>query len=537
MLVRPLARTYGGAYYGGGVYVSQGNGQFTFDAGLPDCITTSAYQQADFNGDGRSDLICAFSDVTQNKIFLSTGQTLFAPNVNVSTAGGLLMNTTGLELVANASMVGATYSTGDFNGDGRSDILRAADVPGNNALFLSNGDGTFRRSTSFAIDGLSGLGMAQLVKSDRSAQFITGDFLGIGSAQILRMLNGADTATSDAGKNQLYVKSNSTLPDQLLSVTSPMGLTTTITYNSLANSAGRYVNERTDAAYKAVFPIVDLTMASPVVITIETDTGVASNTVKTEYAYRGLKAALDGRGMLGFRQTVQQNSAPNGDPLSVWSSYVLDAPYAGVAKMSETRRGSWTQPGASLLSRTVNIYCDKTSPTDVALAADPLAALDPASLTENSPCTSTAKVKRPYLRRSVEVGIDLAGVGLPTVTTINSYNDYGDPNKIWVTSVGRVNGADYAYAKVTVNSFCLPGSTLGDGTACPNKIDGDNWILGRLNSSTVTNTVPNLLAALPANAGPRPNATATTGLAPSNAPPSPINPAVLTAIFQLLLED
>lgn len=490
----------------------------------------------DFNGDGRMDCLmpdalganqnmtvsfgAAASTALLQFNLTASGDNLYAADANKRQTVGVLID--------------------DFDGDGRQDILRWGPTPADNGIYLSNGDASFRARTSAGLDSIS----RPLQSADGSTSFVTGDFLGIGSLQILH-LKQDPAATGDvvANTNQLYQKVDGPMPDQLVSVISPSGLITTLTYARLtaesdttALAERRYVSDR-DAGQPASYPLIDLKPAMPVVVTSESDTGIAGNKVKTEYAYRGMKAALDGRGLLGFRQSVQQNFGPNGEPLSVWTNYLLDAPYIGVAKTTETRRGSWTEPNASLLSKTINVYCDKTSATDALLTADPLIGADPAALTENSPCFTTAEIKRPYLRRSVEAGTDLAGVPLPTVTTINSYNDFGDPNKIWVTTTGKVAGADYTYTKTTANTFCAPGSALADGSVCPNKIDGDLWILGRLNSSTVTNSVPNLMAALSAGAGPRPNAAATTGVAPSNAPPPPLNPAVLAAILQFLLED
>jgi hypothetical protein len=198
--------------------------------------------------------------------------------------------------------------------------------------------------------------------------------------------------------------------------------------------------------------------------------------------------------MLGFRQAVQQSTAPNGEAISVWTDYLLNEPYAGVARRAETRRGAWNNGSAQLLSSTVNTYCDSTS------------TIDPNMATETAPCTSSVKVRRPYLRKSIESGNDLAGTALPTVTTVNTYNNYGDPTQVSVTTSAVVAGASRDYIKTTVNEQCAP-----DTAGCPNKIAGDNWILGRLTRSTVSSTAPNLLSSLAANAGDAPNATATAG--------------------------
>jgi hypothetical protein len=433
----------------------------------------------DFNGDGRTDCLVAVLNAANNQLRVGVGGNL-ARNLNTN--------------VATIQLLGR-YRPLDFNGDGRTDLFRWMDDPTQNKVYLSDGDGNFTASTTFNLNTSAN----QLKQSDGTADFTFGDFLGNGSVQILR-LKHSPTA-GDATSNQLYVKSDPTPPDQLISVISPTGLKTTLTYATLANApAGRYASDRGVSGQAAAYPLVDLTLASPVVITSETDIGVGLNKVKTEFAYKGLKAALDGRGMLGFRQSVQQNTAPNGDALSVFTDYLLDEPYAGVARRSETRRGAWNAPTAQLLSTTANTYCDRTSATNPDMATDAI------------PCATSAKVRRPYLRKSVEQGSDLTGSALPTVTTVNTYNDYGDPTQIVVTTEATFAGSNRQYIKSVVNELCAP-----DSASCPNKTAGDNWILGRLTRSTVTNTVPNLLSTLAASAGDAPSATAIAGSAPQPA--------------------
>lgn len=443
--------------------------------------------RGDFNGDGRSECLWPSSDVTSSKLTVSTGTQLQKVAFNLAVVGGpgLKGGDKGVRLL-------------DVNGDGRTDILRWHDTGSQVSLYLSDGNGSFTISPTFSLTNDA----KRLVTSGGSFDFVTGDFTGRGILEILRLRDSP--SAGEGNSNQLYVKSNLTIPDQLLSVTSPTGLKTTLTYDLMANAAsGRYVSDRGDAANKAAYPLIDLTIASPVVVTTTTDVGVGTSTLQTQYAYRGLKAAVDGRGLLGFRQTVQSNKAPNGDDLSIWTDYLLDEPYAGVAQRSQTRRGAWTAPTAQLLSTTTNTYCDRTSATS--------------PNTQAAPCATNARVRRPYLSRSVESGFDLNGTALPTVTTINTYNDYGDPTNIVVTAEGTMAGlASQTFTKTTANTFCAPDITSCPNTvtgASPNKISGDNWILGRMTRSTDSNTVPNLLTALMPTTSPgdAPNAAAIVG--------------------------
>lgn len=503
-----------------GVYLSKGTGDFDFAllAGGT-AYTLGCENPLDFNGDGRADCLSAPTlgasvPVSRQGIRAGDGTNQLASVANFNLTG------VGQELSGTAS----GYLLLDVNGDGRTDIVRWKDDATQNVVYLSNGDGSFTASATFNLVGSP----HQLGHSDGQTSFVPGDFLGNGTVQILRLK--ASPVAGAATSNQLYVKSDVTPQDQLVSAVSPSGLKTTLTYATLANApAGRYASDRGVSGQAASYPLVDLTIASPVVITSEADSGIGAGTIKTEYAYRGLKAAADGRGMLGFRQSVQQSIAPNGEPLTVITDYLLNEPYSGVARRTQTRRQAWNSlswgdvsadppVGSNLLSWTTNTYCDRASATN------------PASATPTAPCATTAKVRRPYLRQSVEDGKDLFGNALPTVTTVNTFDDFGNATVVVVTSTGSYAGlSSQTSTKTTTNVFCAPNSAN-----CPNKTSADNWILGRLNSSVVSNQVSDVLNTIARGAGSQANATATTG---TQNVANPINPAVLTAIHILLLSD
>jgi hypothetical protein len=396
----------------------------------------------------------------------------------------------------------------DFDGDGRSDILRWGPTPADNGIYLSNGDGSFRTRIQ------AGLGIITrpLQATDGSTAFVVADFLGIGSQQILHLkLNPTATGDVVANTNQLYVNAAAGPIDLIQTATTPTGLTSTVVSRlPLTNGQGRYVLERPPGLVAS--SIVHLQMPMHVITTIDQPTGVGlpnspSAKLRTEYMYLGLRAERGGRGLLGFREVRQQSptpitnlqnpSPPGAELMTVATQYLLQHPYIGVASRAETYRGPLSLSGATLLSSTVNIYCDPTSATAPTAAA------------EAAPCATTAKVARPYLYQSVESGNDPATMpvtALPTVTTRNTFNTWGDPLTISVTTEGVFLGSNRQYFKTTTNTFCAP-----DTTGCPNKIAGDNWILGRLTRSQVTNGVPNLLSTFVPGAGISSNASATSG--------------------------
>ena len=412
---------------------------------------------------------------------------------------------------------------GDFTGDGRSGILRWEDDPTKNALFLSNGDGSFRKVTPTGL-----VGMNQVLRhSDGKTSYLAGDFSGRGTLEILRIKDTL-AAGSEGTTNQIYERSDKSPPDQLLSVTSPTGLKTTLTWAPLTNSSAsqgdtpanfpRYLSDRGTTLY-ARYPQVDLMMPMYVVIHSVSDTGVGTSQTFADYAYVGLKADIN-RGLLGFRQTTRQVLSPIGTTLTQTTQRLQLHPYIGATSVAWTNIGALADEWAnskslagdpnSSLSKTLYTYCDKSPGAGTEGAASP-----------TLPCPTTAKVQKPYLFTTVESGVDPLGFVLPTVTTVNAFDLMGNPTNIAVTTKGNALGLNQTFTKSTANTY------LPDNTA------GDNWVLGRLQQATQRNAVPISLASIPTSAGSAVNASATQG---SSAPPT-ISPAVLSAILQLLLDD
>ncbi|NKI96970.1 FG-GAP-like repeat-containing protein [Rhizobacter sp. SG703] len=474
-------------FHGPSVFLSNGDGNFTPSSG------GSCDYPLDFNGDGRADCLGPSYDGTaaNNGLAVSTGAGY------AGVAGFNLKNASEELSSAFGQPVTVGISIADFNGDGRSDILRWKDSYVDNAIYLSNGDGTFKRSSLVIGSEV----YAPLKKADGTADYQLGDFTGHGATEILSMVSNP----SGGAINRLLVRADALPPDQLLTVTSPTGLVTRVTYVPLANPTSgtggvnypfpRYASARVPGG-ASTYPKMDVAPPMQLVATLESDTGVTvggvASTVKTEYAYQGLRVDLQGRGLLGFTQMSQQQPAPNGEPLTVVTSYLQDHPYTGLASTTATYRGALGQAG-TLLSRTSNAYCDKTSSV-----TSPAGIVTPGA--PPAPCATSAKLQKPYLLESFEEGWDVGqGMTLPTVRTGNTYDSSGNTLTVLTRTDGTVAGSlQQTVTKLVTNSY------FPDDTA------GDRWILGRLQSATVRNQVPNSLAQVTVSAGSAPNAQSTT---------------------------
>ncbi|MCI4431647.1 MAG: VCBS repeat-containing protein, partial [Burkholderiales bacterium] len=383
-------RGVGNPFVAGGLTDWTSNGDDNFTA-----TPNSAYgckHPIDVNGDGKADcLFAANNGPSSNSLLTANGISAYrAAQFNLVAPGNELVT----QLSAPTAGIGVEVI--DINGDGRSDLLRWADQVENNTVYLSRGDGSFTASTTFNLNSAE----TQLRRSDGSTDFVLGDFTGSGSIQMLRMKSSPTAGPATA--NQLYRKVDRTVPDQLVSVTGSTGLKTDLTWVSLASpdsgSVVRYTSDRSvpgaTNTNAAVYPMVDVTAPIYVVTKSETDIGVdigsGPSKVATEYSYTGLKANLNGRGLLGFREVRRQSPGPNGAALSIVTQYLQDFPYTGSVKHSETRLGTLDDTAAQVLSSSGFWYCDKT--------AEAGAEVPSLTFTPGTPCPSTAKVVRPYLR-------------------------------------------------------------------------------------------------------------------------------------------
>ncbi|MDY0743344.1 FG-GAP-like repeat-containing protein [Paucibacter sp. R3-3] len=476
-----------------GVWLSNGDGNFTFvsSGGGGGCGTP-----VDFNGDGRTDCL---SLGTASSYLLTGG------------GGGPTGNFT----LASQALVGrdayGKQNRGvrilDANGDGRDDILVWSDTAANNALWLSNGDGTFTQSNSFKLDGANPV---QLQSADHTTAFAVGDFTGHGAAEVLRMRTDG-VSGNGAISNRLYTKVDASPPDLLTGVVSGSGASTAIYYVPLTNSvpaAGasqalgpRYTSDRSDANFKAVYPLVDMATAAYVVATVVVDSGVGSQKVATEYAYKGLKTDALGRGLLGFREVLRQGLAADGSALTTDSLLLQVYPYTGMQASAATYVGALNTIGTKTpISQVSNVYCDLTKLT----GADSSTSAAAAAATSASPCPVGAKVFRPFLVSTSVSSKDLLGNPMPAVQTQNVYDVAGNVKSVTVSTTGTAAGINQTFQKSTNNVYQVDDTSCSDYRTC-------NWILGRVTQTTATSTVPNSLASIGTSPGSAPNATATSG--------------------------
>ena len=249
--------------------------------------TTFAYTwvTGDFNGDGLVDIArIPKSGNTQSattvSVYLSTG----------SLSTGLTAAQSWLPLTIND---GDVVQTGDYNADGRSDLMvltdtylyqdpggggcrgicQGADKGSTNTKFNSQpGDTAGTTRSEYLSDGVSGFYLQASVfyswnapKSLNNKTNLTADFNGDGKEDLIRFFS---TGGGAANNLEIYT-STPGYQDLLRKVTDGMGVAISIDYQPLTNPA--IFTKSTDA----VAPAIDLIEPMPVVATITYDNSLA----------------------------------------------------------------------------------------------------------------------------------------------------------------------------------------------------------------------------------------------------------------------
>jgi RHS repeat-associated protein len=346
---------------------------------------------------------------------------------------------------------------GDFNGDGKTDILTVSGTT-NGGLYLSTG--TDLTTSQYTVP----TGWA-------SYQVIAGDFNGDGKSDVALIYQGTGSGTSyiylstgsgfsqaasfttsastaiaadwdSDGATDLYLQgagiyyTTSYVPELITTITTGLGATTTISYDRL-NKNGSFYTKDTDATY----PVKDIDGPLYAVKQVVTSNGVGGS-YTLNYSYVGAEMHQQGRGFLGFRQRKVSDPQTN---IVTTTSYDQEFPYIGLVD-EETRVHS-----SVTLSDVVNSYCDGTT---------------------GCAGTTSTGVYFPYLTQSVVTAHDLDSTSLPTITT--AYGDmsstgydttYGCVLKVTVTTAG----SDTA-TKVTTNTYATANTT--------------NWIICQLTSAS-----------------------------------------------------
>ena len=398
----------------------------------------------DFNGDGKTDIA----------VTSTNGDILMRLSAGV---GGFVQQTwVGTSNWDWWSSGGVTW-TGDFDGDGKTDIASASG--GNVLILLSTGRGFNNRTWAVPnawggagytwVGDFNGDGKTDIASANGGSVYVhlstgsgfdnqtwavpnawggsdytwVGDFNGDGNTGIVS-LAGFNFYTYESIEAGTFGK--------LASITTGLGTSTTVTYKPLTDNSV-YTK---DAG--AVYPYVDVQAPLYVVSSVATSDGLGG-TYSTYYSYAGAKSHLLGGGFLGFRQVSVHDPQAH---IRSTTTYRQDYPYQGQPLSTQKRTNGGILLGQNLITYTDQLLNTGISPT-----------------WHQSLPTHT-----------VESSYELTGGLISTVVTDTQYDAWGNPTAIAVDSGG-------GYNKTTTNTY-------------DNIIDANRWFLGRLRRSTVTSVTP-----------------------------------------------
>lgn len=460
----------------GQMYISDGNGNFT--ATGPGTCGDWNQLALDANGDRNADFIFATDNSLNSTLLIGRGDgTVFTQDPAVANIDRALID------------LNATPSFGiqiaDVNGDGNSDLVYWNNSA-QNALFISNGRGGF--SVQPAFTGV------QLKAGDGSADFLIGDFSGLGAAEFLLM---SSTGAAQILARPAAASGNSYGPqaDLLTVVTLPTGGVTELAYGSLAEPTGVYSLDRSAGPG---YPDTLVQPPMPVVERISKDVGAGSARVTGEFRYANLRANLQGRGVTGFQRVLStaqgaETANSSSNYITAVTDYRQDHPFIGMPTRLQSFAGTKFNTMTGKIKDITTVYCDRIVKADT-------------SCPETATIAAALVPRKPYAYQSQEQAWDLNGVALPTSTTTNAMDDWLNATQITASITGDYAGTgSRTYSKVTTNTYLAANTTA------------DNWLLGRLTRATVASTTPDdpvadMLATGPGTAA---YASNTQGTAPS----------------------
>lgn len=350
-----------------------------------------------------------------------------------STAAGQLWLSTGTGFVKVSSAIPSTFGSyqifvGDWNGDGKADLFLAS-PSGLGQYYLSTGTGF-----TPAVDANNN--PITFGISFTSIGVVVADWNNDGASDILLQNLG-----SPSGGDTFYQLSYT--PELMTSISNGIGSTTNITYDRI-NKNGSFYSKGSAQNY----PIQVLDGPLYVVSRVDSSNGLGTcalpggaNCYYSTYSYTGAQVNLQGRGFMGFTAVAIQDAQTN---ITQTTTYSTTFPTAGMI-LSQTK------------THTGNVH--------------PLQSIVNTYLT-NGNCGASvsppAGIYQVCLVTNVTSGYDLDDIAqLPTTTTNYTYDSSGNA--------------------LTVNVSVSDGSYKNTTNVYNNDIV--DWLLGRLQSTVVNSVV------------------------------------------------
>jgi hypothetical protein len=236
-------------------------------------------------------------------------------------------------------------------------------------LYISNGDGTFTTSLTYNLGGtildnpiigdFTGSGDIEMIS------------LGVFSTATCEPTRPNVLLTKGG-------LASAAKPDMLAQVISASGASQTIGYQPATAANFYTPDYRTANAATGTLrdePGTPVFLVNKVVYDSFTDRGSPSSpvpfTLENDYWYFGLKTDRTGRGGQGYRSIIENSFGPNGSQVATQTNYMQLFPYAGSIASSYLYKTPYSPPTlpANPVRSSVNIYCDETAASGAATEA------------------------------------------------------------------------------------------------------------------------------------------------------------------------
>lgn len=236
---------------------------------------------------------------------------------------------------------------------------------------------------------------------------------------------------------------------------------------------------------------MDLRAALYVVDSTSAGNGIGGTSV-TNYTYAGLRASLDGRGLLGFAQTTATAvmGSPYTENMKTITTYRQEFPFTGLpCKVERQRVNATTGTAVASLGTTLNTFglwqtSGTGTPVEPALPGGWSACASAQSAWYQA--TQDAGTTRhffPYVNQNDERLNEVTGAFVNRVCTRNTFDQYGNAAVVDVAHLAS-NGTCPALPAPVTGGTGYNKTTIN--TYAPD--DPVKWFLGRLIKSTVTST-------------------------------------------------
>lgn len=425
------------------VWLSKGDGTFevksrfpsTDGYGVGEPNQTYNYQLGDFNGDGKDDLI-HFANHYYIHVWLSKGDGSFEVTGQYKPWEGYYV-----------AMNNFKYEVGDYNGDGKSDLLHFVDNSNIN-IWLSKGDG------AFLVGGNAHQWPAYPVGAN-NYNYQSGDFNGDGRTDLIHFIRS----------NAVHVWHSQYSHYSPINSITVGPVATGIEYHGMS-APGQLVYTKENSS---TYPYRDIQSPMWLVRRTTVSNGVGSVNA-TRYHYGGMRAELAsgagrGRGNQGFRwyRLFEESTQTE---LHFW--HAQDWPYTGQTIQSRVRVVGAAAADEAIKFTDTLYGCYQTMGT---------------SPTAGCPAGVPGLIYHVWPHVATEKSWDYNGLALPEVQTYRAYDgtaltsgsvkQLGD---ITALRVDVLQAGVLKHRKRTVNEYH------------PAKTTGTDWQIGRLKKATATST-------------------------------------------------